>query len=57
MGFLWAVADGDCQAEVMAKKVLELALAGDDRGGNPCTSAAQPGDILVRLRPLPAVNP
>ena len=48
----------DEEARAMAAEVLELAVAERmDRGeGIPTASVAQPGDILVRLRPLLAAK-
>ncbi len=55
-----AITYGDSGEDVMAmaRKVLELAVAERmDRGEEvPVASAAEPGDILVRLRPLLAAK-
>lgn len=55
-----AITCGDSDEEVMAmaREVLELAVAERmDRGEEvPAASAAEPGDILVRLRPLLAAK-
>ena len=50
--------DNDEEVRVMAGEVLELAVAERmDRGEEiPAASAAKPGDILVRLRPLLAAK-
>ena len=50
--------DSDAEAKAMAREVLELAVAERmDRGEEiPAASGAQPGDILVRLRPLLAAK-
>ena len=50
--------DSDENAMAMAREVLDLAVAERmDRGEEvPVASAAEPGDILVRLRPLQAAK-
>ena len=50
--------DNDEEVMAMAREVLELAVAERmDRGEEvPAASAAEPGDILVRLRPLLAAK-
>ena len=50
--------DNDRKARAMAREVLELAVAERmERGEDvPAASAARPGDILVRLRPLLAAK-
>ena len=50
--------DNDEEVMTMAREVLELAVAERmDRGEEvPAASAAEPGDILVRLRPLLAAK-
>ena len=48
----------DAEAKAMADEVLELAVAERMARGEevPASSAAKPGDILVRLRPLLAAK-
>ena len=48
----------DVEARAMASEVLELAVAERMERGEevPASSAAKPGDILVRLRPLLAAK-